>query len=66
MTNKKMTPAATEKQREFGALLKEIRQKAGLSQKKMGHGPTLALAISYPQSNLVVTLSLLLKLELTQ
>ena len=36
MTNKKVTPAATEKQREFGALLKEIRQKAGLSQKKMG------------------------------
>ena len=36
MANKKVTPAATEKQREFGALLKEIRLKAGLSQKKMG------------------------------
>ena len=36
MINKKVTPAATEKQREFGALLKEIRQKAGLSRKKMG------------------------------
>ena len=36
MTNKKVTPAATEKQREFGALLKEIRMKAGLSRKKMG------------------------------
>ena len=36
MANKKVTPAATEKQREFGALLKEIRQKAGLSRKKMG------------------------------
>lgn len=36
MTNKKLTPAATEKQREFGALLKEIRLKADLSRKKMG------------------------------
>lgn len=36
MANKKVTPAATEKQREFGALLKEIRQNADLSRKKMG------------------------------
>lgn len=36
MTHKNMTPAATEKQREFGALLREIRRKAGLSRKELG------------------------------